>query len=38
MNLVKTYTMFLQYISIDTSISLKDDYVDQVGDQNFEVK
>lgn len=35
MNLVKTYTMFLQHISVLSSTSVKDSYVDEHGDKDF---
>lgn len=38
MNMVKTYTMFLQYISVLSSTSLNDSYVDEFGDRDFCIK
>jgi hypothetical protein len=38
MNMVKTYTMFLQYISVLSSTSLKDSYVDEIMDKDFSIK
>lgn len=38
MNLVKTYTMFLQQISVASSYSARDDFVDKVADKDFEIK
>lgn len=38
MNLVKTYTMFLQHISVLSSTSVKDSYVDEVGDRELQIK
>jgi hypothetical protein len=35
MNMVKTYTLFLQNISVASSTSLKDSYVDEKGDRDF---
>lgn len=38
MNLVKTYTMFLQQLSISQSLSTRDDFVDKIADRDFEIK
>ncbi len=38
MNLVKTYTMFLQHISVLSSTSVKDTYVDEINDNEFQIK
>lgn len=38
MNMVKTYTMFLQHISVLSSNSAKEKYVDEKKDSNFEIK
>jgi hypothetical protein len=38
MNLVRTYTMFLQYISILSSTSIDDTYIDKVNDRDFHLK
>lgn len=37
MNMVKTYTMFLQYISVLSSTSLKDSYISQ-SDEDWQAK
>lgn len=38
MNMEKTYTMFLQHISVLSSTSVKDSYVDEVRDKGFYIK
>ena len=38
MNLVRTYTVFLQYISVVSSTSSRDDFVDKINDKDFEIK
>lgn len=35
LNLVKTYTMFLQHISVLSSSTLNDSYVNEEQDKNF---
>lgn len=38
MNLVKTYTTFVQFISTLCSLSSRDDFVDKIDDRDYELK
>jgi hypothetical protein len=38
MNVVKTYTLLLQYISVMSSCSTDESYLDKATDNNFELK
>ena len=38
MNLVKTYTTFVQFISTLCSLSSRDDFVDKIDDKDYELK
>jgi len=38
MNMVRTYTMFLQHISVLSSTSFKDTHVNEKEDKDFQIK